>query len=177
MNNRKSDNWGRHDHVGGSAKYSEPIIASVCPENHTVEFFAEYWLPDYPNHIIKRGRVNVKVTGNDKTPPVLQWVTVSGDNTILVKLHDGSKIKEVTATLVFWKELNTFFSQNQEFKSKLKRIKLNDEATVGDGVAFDNVFSLKLPEQKFGVYSIEIKATDSFGNTMNEKWEETIVLY
>ncbi|MFO7971034.1 MAG: hypothetical protein R6U40_04710, partial [Desulfobacterales bacterium] len=36
---RKSDNWSSYDHVGGSAKYSVPVLASDCPEGHGVNFF------------------------------------------------------------------------------------------------------------------------------------------
>ncbi len=33
INIRESDNWSTYDHVGGSAKYSVPVISSDCPEN------------------------------------------------------------------------------------------------------------------------------------------------
>ncbi len=177
MNIRESDNWGRYDHVGGSAKYSVPMIASDCPENHPVEFFAEYWLPDYPRHIIKRGNIKLMVSGKDETPPVLQWVKVTGDNTIQVKLYDGSKIQQVKATFTFRKDLNTFFEGNLDFKGNLNHIGLNDEGKTGDRAEGDNVFSHRLPEQGFGLFSVEIEATDSFGNTMVEKWPDTCVLH
>jgi len=70
---RKSDNWGSYDHVGGSAKYDIPLLASNCPENHSLSFFAEYWLPAYPLHIIKQGVISIEVKGKDTTPPVIQW--------------------------------------------------------------------------------------------------------
>ena len=177
MNNRESDNWSSFDHVGGSAKYSLPMIASACPDNHPVEFFAEYWLPDYPDHIIKRGIIKLNVSSKDETPPVLRWVKVDGDNTIQVKLQDGSKIQQVKASLTFRKDKNTFFKENLDFMSNLNNILLNDEGKEGDKIATDNVFSLKIPKQKFGIYLVEIEATDSFGNTKVEKWAETVVLY
>ena len=60
---RKSDDWTHFDHVGASAKYTVPLIASNCPENHTIDFFAEYWLPEYPFHIIKQGIIKIEVKG------------------------------------------------------------------------------------------------------------------
>lgn len=33
INMRVSDNWGSYDHVGGSAKYSIPVLSSNCPVN------------------------------------------------------------------------------------------------------------------------------------------------
>ena len=71
-NIRLSDNWGNYDHVGGSAKYSVPLISSDCPQNHTVDFVATWWLPDYPEHIIQQGKISIKVTGKDLTPPVIR---------------------------------------------------------------------------------------------------------
>ena len=49
------------------------LISSDCPENQVIDFIAEYWLPDYPNHIIRQGKVAVKVTGSDQTPPEMKW--------------------------------------------------------------------------------------------------------
>jgi len=60
INVRKSDNWGQYDHVGGSAKFSIPLLAANCPQNQRLEFFAEYWLPDYPLHTIKQGRIFIE---------------------------------------------------------------------------------------------------------------------
>ena len=87
-------------HVGESEKYNVPLISSDCPENHKIELFAEYWLPDYPLHIIKQGRINVMVQGKDNTSPQIRWADISGDNVIRVKLYDGSIIQSVKATLI-----------------------------------------------------------------------------
>ena len=88
------------DHVGASAKYYVPLIASDCPENHTIDFFAEYWLPDYPLHIIKQGVIKIKVKGKDTTSPQISWVDIPGDNIIQVKVYDGSKIQSVKAKFI-----------------------------------------------------------------------------
>jgi poly(3-hydroxybutyrate) depolymerase len=165
-NFRLSDNWGAYDHVGGSAKYSVPVISSGCPENHVIEFVAEYWLPDNPNHIIKQGRINIKVTGKDKTPPELQWIRIPGDNVLQAKINDGSVIHNVKAKLVL-----------KDKPEKYLEVELNDDGINGDKVENDNVFSYKIPEQKFGLYNIEISATDSFGNVMTKKSPEIFVLH
>lgn len=165
INLRISDNWGSYDHVGGSAKYSIPVLSSDCPQNHIVDFFAEYWLPDYPNHIIRRGKVSIEVKGNDSTPPKVQWVKGLGDNVIQAKVYDGGKIQYVRAKL-----------NSQEFPEKFLEVELFDDGKEGDRVEGDHVFSKKIPEQKFGLYKMEISAADSFGNTMVESKTDVVVL-
>jgi poly(3-hydroxybutyrate) depolymerase len=166
INIRESDNWGSYDHVGGSAKYSVPVIASNCPNDHEVSFFAEYWLPDYPYHIIKQGKVKLKVSGQDHTPPAVQWVRVSGNNTIQVKVYDGGEIQSATAKL-----------KTEDNPEAALKVVLNDQGEHGDVAKGDHVFSYKISEQKFGLYQAEIEATDEFGNTMTMDWFGDFVLY
>ena len=158
INPRESDDWGSYDHVGGSAKYSVPLIASDCPENHSIAFFAEYWLPAYPDHIIKRGKIEIKVRGRDSTPPVLRWVEISGDNTIEARIYDGGEIPLVRATL-----------RSKDQPDHILSFDLNDEGLDGDRESGDFVFSNKVPDQLFGLYHIEIEARDALGNKMTEK--------
>lgn len=157
INIRYSDNWGSYDHVGGSAKYSVPMIASDCPDNQSIGFIAEYWLPDAPNHIIMQGRVNLKISGADKTPPVMEWIRVGGGNVIEARIFDGSHVRKVTARLILKSRPDRFLD-----------FELKDDGTGGDLTGSDNVFSIRIPEQKFGLYNVEISATDSFGNSMKE---------
>jgi hypothetical protein len=166
INIRKSDNWTPFDHVGASAKYDVPLISSDCPENHQIEFFVEYWLPEYPLHIIKQGVIKIKVNGKDKTPPKITAVHIPGDNIIQVKLYDGSKIQNVKATLILIDD-----------PKKSLEVELKDEGMAGDRVESDNVFSKKIPEQKFGIYRVIIEAADSFGNKIIEEASNTFVLY
>jgi len=166
INIRSSDNWGAYDHVGGSAKYSIPVLASNCPENHTIELFAEYWLPDYPYHIIKQGTIKLRVSGKDETSPKVLWVQVSGNNTIQARIHDGGKTQTVSATL-----------KEKGNPDKSFEVILNDLGENGDVSANDRVFSIKIPEQLFGLYQVEIIATDSFGNKMSTNWPDSFVLY
>ena len=165
INIRKSDNWSSIDHVGGSAKYDIPLISSDCPEGHFLEFFVAYWLPEYPLHIIKQGSVRIEVQGKDSTPPKLDRIQIPGDNTIQVKMVDGSKIIRVKAKMISRDEPNKFFE-----------VELKDDGLAGDRTETDNVFSKKIPEQKFGRYRVVIEALDSFGNEMMEESPDDFVL-
>jgi len=168
LNRRKSDEWFEYDYVGASNKYSVPLIASDCPEDHTLEFFAEYWLPDYPCHIIKQGKIKIQVKGKDTTPPELCWVQIPGDNILMAKLSDGSKIKNVKAKLIL---------RIKDEPEKSFYVELNDNGLNGDLSANDNVFSVKLARQNLGFYRILVEATDSYGNTMIEEAADKFLLH
>jgi S-formylglutathione hydrolase FrmB len=163
---RESDNWGNYDHVGGSAKYSVPVISSDCPQNQNIVFFATYWLPDYPEHIIKQGKIVIKVTGRDITPPVICWSSISGDNTVQVKAFDGAEIKQVRVR---------FTAVNDP--QRTLDVLLNDEGKEGDRSAHDLLFSKKMPEQKFGLFKMEMEAQDSFDNIKTEKRDGPFVFH
>lgn len=166
IHTRLSDNWSSYDHVGGSAKYSVPLLSSDCPQNHQVEFFASYWLPAYPDHIIKQGKIKIRVTGKDITPPVLRWATISGNNTVQVKAFDGSEIKHVKVRLTA-----------QEDPKRIIDVTLNDEGKDGDLIASDRLFSKKITEQKFGLFTIDAYLTDSFDNKIIEKTDGVFVVH
>ena len=152
-NIRLSDNWGRYDHVGGSNKSSVALISSDCPPGHRIRFIASYWLPDYPDHIIKQGIITIGVSGKDQTPPVISWITVSGDNTIQVRIIDGSEIKHARAR----------FTPIDDPAGSFE-VFLNDSGLKGDRVPGDGVYSKGIPERGFGLFNIEIAAEDVFGN-------------
>ncbi len=156
---RKSDSWESYDHVGASAKYSELVIDSSTPQNHKIKAFAEYWLPDYPDHIIKQGQIQINVAGSDQTPPSLEWVNITGDNVIQAKLYDGAEIKAVKAIL-----------ELKENPEKTLVFELNNGGEAGDRIKGDLIFSKKIAEKGFGLYNITIQATDIHGNYMEENW-------
>jgi hypothetical protein len=56
-------------------------------------------------------------------------------------------------------------------------VELNDDGMEGDKVAGDNVFSIKIPEQKFGLYTLEIEAADINGNIRVEKDPRIYVIH
>lgn len=163
---RKSDNWSSFDHVGGSAKYDVPVIASDCPQDHPVEFVVEYWQPEYPMHIIRQGVVKFKVRGKDTTPPALASMHATGDNVLQVKLYDGGRIKNASATFT-----------NEKDSTKSFTALLTDDGKGGDRVDGDRVFSHKIPTQIFGIFKVVIEAEDAFGNRIEFKPDETVVLH
>jgi enterochelin esterase-like enzyme len=161
INNRLDDNWSNYDHVGGSAKYSVPLISSDCPDNQKIEFLASYWLPSYPDHIIKYGKVSFPVWGKDNTPPEIRWTKVTGDNCVQVKVRDGSNIKSVKAHFVAGDDQQRTFD-----------IVLNDEGINGDRVKNDRLFSGIAPKQKFGLFRMDVEATDAYGNRIFKNFEK-----
>ncbi len=161
---RNSDNWGRYDNVGGSVKFSMPLLSSDCPQNQRLEFFGEYWLPDKPFHTIKRGRIFIEATGKDTTPPIISWTNNTGDNVFRAKIYDGGSIDLAKATFI-GKDMKSF------------EMNLNDAGKEGDRVAADNVYSVKIPEKEFGFYRVVVEATDSFGNRVVEEAPVKILLH
>ena len=163
---RMSDNWGSYDHVGGSAKYTLSVVGSSVPENMLINTLVEYWIPANPEHIIKQGRVSFRITGKDKTPPSVDWAKITGDNTIMVKLTDGSEIRKVSAKLVLKSDPKVLINAE-----------LNNDGIMGDRVKDDFIFSFKLPVRGFGFYDMEITATDSFSNKMEVKMPDAFVVH
>jgi hypothetical protein len=141
------------DHVGASAKYDEVLISADYPQNKETQFFAEYWLPKYPMHIIRQGIVKVKISGRDQTPPVIDNIQFRGDNTIEAKVTDGGSIKSVTAKMIRQYELE-----------KVINVQLKDDGTDGDKTANDHIYSMHIPDQKFATYRIVVEAEDASGN-------------
>lgn len=176
-NIRMSDNWSQYDHVGGSAKYSVPLISSNCPENHEIEFFAEYWLPDSKNHIIKQGKIRIPVKGKDYTPPKVDWVHISGNNTIQAKIYDGSKIESVKAKFISVDDMKGLNNVHLKDPKNISEVELNDDGKDGDLAAGDNVFSKKIPGKSCYFYRVEIEAIDSFGNKTTDKGSEVFIIY
>lgn len=163
---RRSDNWTDMDHVGGSAKYDVPLVASQCPDNYPLELYAEYWLPKYPYHIVKRGIVSFTVRGKDTTAPRIGQVIVTGDNLLQAKIRDGSTLKRVKATLIPEQDPTRKLEQDPTKKLALK---LTDDGMNGDVASGDLVYSCKIPDQVFGLFRVVIEAEDSFGNVSTEE--------
>jgi S-formylglutathione hydrolase FrmB len=150
---RRSDWYTNMDHVGASAKYDEVLISSDYPQNGAAIFFAEYWTPKYPMHIVKQGIVKVSISGKDLTPPSIDTIQFRGDNTIEVKVIDGGHIKSVSAKLI-----------RQNEPEKVIDVALTDNGNDGDRTANDHVYSMHIPDQKFGIYRIVVEAVDASGN-------------
>jgi poly(3-hydroxybutyrate) depolymerase len=163
---RESDSWSSYDHVGASAKYSVPVLSSDCPQNHIIKFFVEYWLPDYPDHIIKRGTVEIAVKGKDQTAPELKWVKVSGDNTVQVKLYDGGEVSSVKAVF-----------RLKDDPQKSFEVQLKHDGETGYNAARNRVFSRKIKEMGFGLYQAVIESVDVYGNKSKKEWPGFLVVH
>ncbi len=150
---RKSDWFTNMDHVGGSAKYDEVLIAADCPAGTEIPLFGEYWTAKYPMHIVNEGTASIKVSGTDKTPPVIEYVQYRGDNTIEAFIYDGGGIKNANARLTL-----------QDEKKSVSSFVLKDDGKDGDRTAGDNIFSAKVPDNKFAIYKVVVEAEDALGN-------------
>ena len=177
VNKRLSDSWEAYDGIGPSAKYNIPLIAADCPEGHVVNFAAEYWEPENRNHLIKQGAISVPVTGIDKTAPIIEWVHITGDNTVQVKLCDGANIKFTTARFIPKENLKDIKDNEVQPLKNIFIYNLNDSGINGDRIAGDNVFSFKIPAQTFYMYHVEITAADVFGNEVKEMQGKTFVVH
>jgi S-formylglutathione hydrolase FrmB len=148
-----SDSWTDFDHVGASFKYSMPLISSDFTSDGEVELYAEYWLPDYPDHHIKGGRVNLKIEGKDETPPQLDFTQIRGNNIFQAKFHDGGEIVHAEVVIQYKDNLeNTYVFE------------MNDGGLTGDRTAGDGVYSHNIKVPAFGVYEAQVKVMDSLGN-------------
>ena len=166
INIRKLDDWDPFNSMSAYTEYNVPLISSGCPENHVIKFFARYWLPVYPFHTIKQGVIKINVTGMDNTSPQIGFMQIPGDNVIHVSVYDGSKIQYVKARLIL-----------KENPEKSFIVELKDDGMEGDQVKGDNVFSKKIPEQKFGFYRVVVEAMDSFGNKTLEESPKKFTVY
>ncbi len=166
LNKRMSDDWTSFDHVGASTKFSVPLISSDCPDDHPLEFFAAYWIPEYPFHIVRQGVIRTKVNGKDQTAPTIDWVNIPGDNIIQASIRDGSKVKLVKARFIL-----------KDDPTKSFEVELLDTGNEGDRVEADHVFSKRIPDQGFGIYRVIIEATDLFDNKISEEVPKDFVLH
>ncbi|MBK8884954.1 MAG: hypothetical protein IPN67_22180 [Bacteroidales bacterium] len=106
------------------------------------------------------------MSGSDNTPSDMQWLRITGDNVIQAMISDGSAIRNVKARLIL-----------KAKPDKYLEFELRDDGSNGDVSASDNVFSCKVPEQRFGLYSVEVTAIDSYGNSMVKTTSGNLVLH
>jgi poly(3-hydroxybutyrate) depolymerase len=160
LNLRFSDYWGEYDHVGGSAKYSMPTIASQCPAGHELLFFAEYLVPRAPEHISRKGLVRIRPKGTDTTAPRALSADLSPGNILEVQIVEGGTVKAATATIVR--------SSDPSFEVA---VKLNDSGIRGDRAARDSWFSAVVPDLPPGDYRATVTMADEAGNAGTDNLE------
>lgn len=149
---RISDSWTQFDHVGGSFKYSMPVISSETPPGSELTLYASYWIPDYPDHHIRGGELTLTVQGEDQTAPQLDWAYVKAGNIFQAKLYDGGGIVQA--------EVRFSLEENPE---KQFVFPLNGLGKKGDN-AMNGVFSQKIQVPEFGLYKAEVTVVDQNGN-------------
>ena len=177
INIRISDSWQSYDGIGGSAKYTVPLISSGCPENQQIVFFAEYWFPENKDHLIKQGTIKIKISGKDSTSPEVNWLYISGNNTILAKVFDGSAIVSVKARLIPVNNVKGLDYVDLKNPEQIIECKLNDEGKEGDLTGADRVFSKKISPPATYFYRVEIEAADTFGNKTVEKESGVFIVH
>jgi hypothetical protein len=128
--------------------------------------FAEYWVPKYPMHLPRQGTIKLNVKGSDKTSPMIDNIQFRGDNTVEAKITDGGNIKDASARFIMQDELEKTFS-----------VQLKDDGTDGDRVANDHVYSMKIPDRKFGLYRIIVEAEDASGNKTGKEGKIIFVVH
>lgn len=154
LNLRFSDYWGEYDHVGGSAKYSMPTIASQCPAGHQLLFLAEYLIPHAPEHISKRGVLRIPLKGADTTAPKALSAELSRGDILEVRIIEGGVVKNATATIVQ--------AADPSFEVS---VDLNDDGVRGDRAARDDYYGAVVPDLPAGDYRVTVTMTDGSGNT------------
>ncbi|MBY5959396.1 hypothetical protein KUV50_14695 [Membranicola marinus] len=151
---RKSDSWAPFDHVGGSFKYIVPTLSSNASPGDHIDLGVLYWLPDYPDHLERRGQIRLRIQGTDTTEPKVARVTLKANNELRVRVLDGGRIEKVVVELTSVDDPDT----------KIKR-ELYDTGEDGDRVKGDFIFTKKINVPYFGSYTIELYLLDEFGNS------------
>ena len=175
---RIADPWQNYDHIGGSVKYTMPVLDSETPEGEEIPFYVEYWTPGpiSGQHIIHKGIVNVQVKGEDKTAPQVQWVQVLNDDRIEARVYDGASVGEVMLTLSPNEEKSTLKHVNWDETPSSFSIELKDDGLGADVVKGDGVYSARISGQPTYFYDLSFELRDSSGNIGKHKAEETIFL-
>ena len=170
------DSWADYDHIGGGPRYTRHVIAPDCPNGKLIDFWIEFWLPNSPEHIIRRATIQLEVEGNtDRTPPVFKWLQVRNDFAIEVKLGDASKIKRTTVRFVPDKVKSIRRYLKWEEPDKFS-VELNDQGLDGDKCAGDNVFSTRIAGKSSYFYKAEIIMEDDLGNTDIFHYDKSVFL-
>lgn len=179
-NIRISDSWQEYDHIGGSVKYTKPVISSEESSGKNISFYLEYWLPANHiisgKHIIKKGKVNIEVKGKDETPPQIQWLQVLTNDRIEVRIYDGLSVDKVLLTFVPNEEASTLKHVGWDEVPEAFEVELVDTGLDGDAVKGDGVYSQKIENKPSYFYNLKLKMLDSAGNKGVVNWPEAVFL-
>ncbi|EPR69617.1 putative esterase [Cyclobacterium qasimii M12-11B] len=175
---RIADPWQEYDHIGGTVKYTMPVLDAEIPEGEEIPFYFEYWTPGpiSGQHIIHKGKVNVQVKGEDKTLPQVEWVQVLNDDRIEARVYDGASVGEVHLTLSPNVEKSTLKHVNWEDTPPSFSIELTDDGQGGDTVKGDGVYSARITGRPSYFYDLSFELNDSIGNKGKHLAEEPVFL-
>ena len=179
-NIRISDSWQEYDHIGGSFKYTKPVISSEEASGKDIWFYIEYWLPANHiisgKHIIKKGKIKIEVKGKDETPPQIQWLQVLTNDRIEARVYDGIGVDKVLLTFIPNEEASTIKHVNWDKVPNAFQVELVDTGLDGDAVKGDGVYSRKIENQPSYFYDLKLKMIDSAGNIGVVDWPEVVFL-
>lgn len=141
-------------------------------------FYVEYWLPGdiSGQHIVKKGKVRVKVHGEDKTPPQIQWVQLLKNECIEIRAYDGTAIENIKLVFMPNKEKSNIQHVSWEKVPNRFEMDLVDNGSEGDKVKGDGIYSITIQDRPSYFYDLNIEMTDVLGNRTNVVWPETIFL-
>ena len=179
-NIRISDSWQEYDHIGGSSKYTMPVISSEKAPEKDIWFYVEYWLPaDHiisGQHIIKKGKIKIKVKGKDETPPQIQWLQVITNDRVEARIYDGSRVDKAILTFIPNEEKSTIEHVTWDNVPKAFEVELADTGLDGDVTKGDGVYSRKIENRPSYFYDLKLEMIDAASNSVVIDWPETIFL-
>jgi len=176
-NSRSRDFWDQFDGISSSPKISVPLISSRCPAGHELVFSAEYWVPDNKFHVIKRGVVKLKVTGEDKTAPAVTWANISGSNRLQVHICEGAALKHVRARLIPVTDVKGVEDMDLKDPGISGEFELNDKGLNGDVTVNDHVFSAIITPPTTYFYKVRIESADEYGNASTWTGDESFLVH
>ena len=175
---RIADPWQEYDHIGGTVKYTMPVLSGEIPEGEKIPFYVEYWTPGdiSGQHIIHKGKINITVKGEDKTAPVVQWVQVLNDELIEARIYDGTSVNKVNLTLSPNEEKSTLKHVNWDLVPATFSIELKDDGLAGDAVKGDGVYSARISGKPTYFYDLSFELRDALGNKGKHQAGEPVFL-
>ena len=173
---RIADPWQEYDHIGGTVKYTMPVLSGEIPEGEKIPFYVEYWTPGdiSGQHIIHKGKINITVEGEDKTAPVVQWVQVLNGELIEARIYDGTSVNKVMLTLSPNEEKSTLKHVNWDLVPSTFSIELKDDGLGQDAVKGDGVYSARISGKPTYFYDLSFEINDSLGHQGKYVREEAV---